>query len=361
MKAANTVRVRIMGNEVCIMGAGHQGISMAAHLALCGVKINLWNRSVETIRSIIAENKIYCKGVVEGTAEINKISTNIRDVISDIIFVTTPSTAHKEIAREIAPFVHENMVILLNPGRCFGAIEFAEELKKQGITKMPYIGETQSIVYTCRKSDPNHAVIFALKRNVSLAVLGGDGNYDYVYRRIPDCLQPYFQKADSIAETSLNNVGMILHCAPVLMNIGWIESDKVDFKYYYDGISPSIAGFLEKMDRERIAVAAKMGVCAESVKDWLKRTYGVTGNTLYECLRNNKTYREIDAPKSLTTRYLFEDIPNGLVSVEYLGSFFKDAGTPAITLIINLANEILNYDFRREGRRFSLETIEKYL
>lgn len=350
-----------MENEVCIMGAGHQGISMAAHLALSKVKVNLWNRSEETIKSIISENKIYCKGVVEGTAEINKTSTQLSEVISDLVFVTTPSTAHKEIAKEIAPFVHKRMVVLLNPGRCFGAIEFAEELKRSGVINMPYIGETQSIVYTCRKSDNNHAVIFAFKKNVSLAVLGGTPSFDYVYKKIPDCLRAYFQKAKSVAETSLNNVGMILHCAPVLMNIGWIESDKVDFKYYYDGISPSIANFLEKMDRERIAVAQKVGVRAESVKDWLKRTYGVEGNTLYECLRNNESYREIDAPKSLTTRYIFEDIPNGLVSVEYLGTFYEDVSTPAISLIINLANEILNCDFRRDGRRFSLETIEKYL
>lgn len=333
---------------------------MAAHLALSGVKVNLWNRSEETIKSIISDKKIYCKGIVEGTARINKISTQIRDVISDVIMVTTPSIAHKDIAREIAPYVHEKTVILLNPGRCFGAIELAEELKKLGVHDMPHIGETQSIVYTCRKSDNNHAVIFAFKKNVSLAVLRGC-SYDYVYQQLPDCLKPYFRRAESVAETSLNNVGMILHCAPVLMNIGWIESDKVDFKYYYDGISPSIADFLEKMDQERIIVAEKIGIHAESVKDWMKRTYGVEGNTLYECLRNNESYQEIDAPKSLNTRYIFEDVPNGLVSVEYLGTFFEDVSTPAITLIIDLANEILNCDFRRKGRRFSLDTIEKYL
>lgn len=115
------------------------------------------------------------------------------------------------------------------------------------------------------------------------------------------------------------------------------------------------------MDQERIAVAEKMGVHVESVKDWLKRTYGVEGNMLYECLRNNKSYQEIDAPKSLNTRYIFEDVPNGLVSVEYLGTFFEDVSTPTITLIINLANEILNCDFRHKGRRFSLDTIKKYL
>ena len=56
----------------------------------------------------------------------------------------------------------------------------------------------------------------------------------------------YFSVENNIARTSLANIGMILHCAPVLMNIGWIENGKVAFKYYYDGISQTVAKYIEK-------------------------------------------------------------------------------------------------------------------
>ena len=73
---------------------------------------------------------------------------------------------------------------------------------------------------------------------------------DTVMQRMPESLKKYFSVENNIARTSLANIGMILHCAPVLMNIGWIENGKVAFKYYYDGISQTVAKYIEKMDDE---------------------------------------------------------------------------------------------------------------
>ena len=97
----------------------------------------------------------------------------MEDVVADLVMVTTPSGAHKDIARKLAPYVHKDMVIILNPGRTFGAIDFAEELKKCGINNMPQIAETQTIVYTCRKSGQNSTKIFALKNDVEIAAIRG--------------------------------------------------------------------------------------------------------------------------------------------------------------------------------------------
>ena len=77
------------------------------------------------------------------------------------------------------------------------------------------------------------------------------------------------------------------------------------------------------MDDERLNVAEKMGYPVESVTEWMKRTYNVGGNNLYECIKNNDAYKEIDAPPSLESRYILEDVPNGLVPIEYIGKKLK--------------------------------------
>ena len=82
-----------------------------------------------------------------------------------------PSTAYHDVVRELAPYVNRNTVIILNPGRTFGAIEFSEELKKNGVKEMPQIAETQTIIYTCRRSDKNCVTIFAMKKDVEIAAL----------------------------------------------------------------------------------------------------------------------------------------------------------------------------------------------
>lgn len=345
-------------NSILVCGAGHQGISMAAHLALNGLNVNLWNRTYEHISLLSSKKVIECDGIFSGYGKLNKVSTNMSEVISDVIMVTTPSTGHRDIAKELAPYITPDTVVILNPGRTFGAIDFSLSLLQNGVKELPYVAETQTIVYTCRKKNDLSATIFAMKNGVKISSIK-NRNIDYILSKLPDCLVNYFEKSNSILETSLNNVGMILHCAPVLMNIGWIESDKVDFKYYYDGISKSIASFLEKMDMERISVAKYLGVDIESVEGWLKRVYNVSGNSLYECIRNNPAYREIDAPPTINCRYIFEDIPNGLVPVEYIG---KSLGfpTPTISTIIDLANSVCNIDFRVTGRKFGLDIINRF-
>lgn len=331
---------------------------MAAYLSLNGLKVKLWNRTQKNIQEILNTGIIHCTGIVNGDAKIDKVSTNIADVVDDFVMVTTPSSAHKDIARKLAPYVHPKMIIVLNPGRTFGAIEFAEELKKNGVIQLPHIAETQTIVYTCRKDGPNSTCILALKKDVEIAAISGS-DISYIMERMPDCLKPYFKVVDSVGLTSFSNVGMVLHCAPVMMNVGWIEAKTADFKYYYDGISRSVAHFLEKIDAERKAVAEAEGFEIASVKDWLIKTYDVTGKDLYECIQNNEAYKAIDAPPTLDSRYIFEDIPNGLVPIETLGQEFG-VPTPNISTIINLACAVMDTDYRKIGRRFVSIQLKKY-
>lgn len=345
--------------RVFVCGGGHQGLSMAAHLALHGLEVTLWNRTEEHIADIIRTNKIECNGAINGVGVLKKASSDFSKVVSDFVMVTTPSSAHRDVARRIAPYVHKNMVIVLNPGRTFGAIEFADTLKECGVKELPQIAETQTIVYTCRRGEKNTTTILAMKNDVNIAALRGS-DIHYIMEKMPDCLKPYFVPVESVAQTSLDNVGMVLHCAPVMMNIGWIESNKVNFKYYYDGISQSIGGFLEKIDHERVTVAKALGYEVESTVTWMKRTYDVTGESIFSCIQNNKAYHEIDAPQSIRCRYIFEDVPNGLVPVESLAKQLH-IKTPNINTVIDLACAICDVDFRAEGRALSLDNIRKYL
>lgn len=345
---------RRVSEKILVIGAGHQGLAMAAHLALNGEKVNVWNRSKSNINKLSETKTIKCIGCVEGTAIIDNVSTDIHKVLEKTIMVTTPSTAHKDIAKMLAPIMLPGSVVVLNPGRTFGALEFIAELKKYGCENIPCVAETQSIIYTCRRMDEDVSCIYALKDGVKMACANGDINE--VKTHIPKCIYNKFMYIDNILETSLSNIGMILHCAPVLLNAGWIESPIHKFEYYYDGITPSIAKILEKMDRERIQVAEKLGVKVESLIEWFSSVYNVEGESIYDCIQKNVAYRGIDAPVSLEHRYLDEDVPNGLVPIEHLGKQLKvDVSTTS--QIIDLAILIRGIDYREWGRKIDISEI----
>lgn len=338
---------------VTVIGAGNSGLAMAAHLSLSGNRVKLWNRSLSTIEELVTSKTIDCKGVIRGKAPIDLATTNMEEAIADCdcIFVTTPAHSHVDIARTLAPCLTRDIPIVLNPGRTFGALEFAEVLSRAGCKVRPKIAETQTTIYTCRKTGPSSVSILAMKHQVLIAALPPADVYSLI-SRLPSCIRQHLSPAESMIDTSIGNVGMIFHCAPVLFNIGWIESPEVSFYYYHDGISHSIARLLEKLDRERLAVAAALGKSLESVQEWLKRSYGVKGDCLYDCLRQNTVYRTIKAPSTLRHRYIFEDVPCGLVPLEAVG---KLLGLPMklTGLIVDLACEVTQVNFRAKGRNLA--------
>jgi opine dehydrogenase len=336
--------------NVSIIGAGNSGLAMAAHLSYEGNRVTLWNRSIETIALLIQSHTIYCTGVISATVKIHKITNDILEALEDpdVILVTTPANSHKEIAEKIAKSIKKETIIVLNPGRTFGAIEFKKTYEKINNQIVQIFAETQTIIYTCRKTDNDKVNIISIKHNVLISAIDISMN-DMIIQRLPYCLRQYFIPAKSIIQTSIGNVGMVLHCAPLLLNTGWTENDKNTYNYYYDGITPTIGEFLEKIDAERVLISQKAGFEVETTKAWIMRTYQINGNNLYECIQNNLAYKTIEAPKSLFHRYILEDIPCGLVPLEALGQRMN-VKLFYISLIIDLASSLLNIDFRKKGR-----------
>jgi len=335
--------------KVAIIGAGNSGLAMAAHLRFMGHRIRLWNRSEEPVSELKKTGKITTSGVLVGDFDLDLVTTNMADVLkwSKIILVTTPATSHGDLARLMAPFLGKDHIVILNPGRTFGAVDFKDELVRMGNEENVSILETQTIIYTCRKLSQTSVNILALKRDVLISSFEGV-NLTEILQRIPDELNKFYKPAKSMVETSIGNVGMVLHCAPMVLNAGWVESGH-DFKYYREGISPTITAFIEELDRERQAVAAALNHPVVSVLEWMNISYGLQEDTLYGCIQKNPSYETIVAPRTLSYRYLLEDVPYGLVPLESMG---KDLGLPMThtRAIIDLANLLLKTDFRASGR-----------
>ena len=260
--------------------------------------------------------------------------------------IVVPAFAHNDIAKTLSPYLKGGQIVVLNPGRTGGAIEFANTLREENIKTEIIIAETQTVLHTCRVIGDGVRII-AVKKKVPLSAFPGIKTDEVM--AILGKVFPQFVKAEDILQTGLSNVGCILHPLPTLLNIGWIETLRTEFKYYYEGITPTISQILELLDQERISVARSLGVEVISTREWLYETYGAKGGTLYEALQNNEYYKTIDAPDTIRHRYLFEDVPTGLVPISSLGAL-AGVNTPVMNQIIDIASMICNVDFRKTGR-----------
>jgi opine dehydrogenase len=336
-----------MNKKVAVIGAGNGGMAISAYLSLSGVSVNLCDLFPEYTNDIIKEGGIKLEGVdMTGFAKMNLITNNIKDAIKGVtlIMIVTPAFAHQMIARECSKYLEDGQIVVLNPGRTAGALCFSNEIRKNKCTNNIIVAETQTLIYSCRKRNGSTVEIKGVKNKVDIA--------SSKVNEVVNVLKPYypqFEPRQSVIYTSLLNIGSMFHPAPMLMNIGRIESDINGFEHYKDGMSKSVVKFIEKLDEERMNVAKGFSIEIRSIKDWLKDSYKVSGDSVYELIQSNSAYNGVNAAKTLDIRYVTEDVPTGLVPISELGKIVG-VTTPNIDAIITILSTVYERDFRKEGR-----------
>ena len=334
--------------KYAVIGSGCGGHAIAGYLASAGFDVNLYNRSANRIKHLMEHGQIELNGVLNGVGQLSYVGTDISESLKDrdVIMVVTTADAHKDIAKKISPYLRDGQVILLNPGRTCGALEVGYTLKQNDCKADVVVAEANTLVYAVRVNSPGVATIKGVKNEVPAAALRS-GNTKYLFGKI-NSAYPQFIPADSFLETSFSNIGAIFHPTISLLNKERIQRQE-DFDFYTDGVTPKVAEFMGKADEEAQNVARALGTKALSVTDWLASRYGLELSDIFTMIRSNPTYQGIKAPKTLDNRYLWEDIPTGLVPIS---SFGKALGvdTPAIDYLIDEGSDVLNTDFREEGR-----------
>jgi len=337
--------------KVAVLGAGNGAHAIAGHLGAKGFPVRLYNKFEEEIEGMRERGGITLEGVVEGFGPVELVTTDPAPVIgwADVIMVVVPAFAHRFMARTCAPHLRDGQIVVLNPGRTGGALEFAHTLHQESVTAQVLIAEAQTLIYACRISGPARVHIMGLKKRVPVAALPATGTPRLI--ETVRQLYPEFVPAANVLETSLNNIGAVFHPSTMLLNANRIEAgEEFDF---YKGMTPTVVGFLEVINGERMAVAQAYRVEAVSAEDWLAMAYeGIQGDTLYERIQSNEAYRGIKAPKTLDMRYLTEDVPCGLVPIACLA---EAAGleTPASRGVVDVACGLLKQNFWAEGRGLS--------
>jgi len=334
---------------ICVAGAGAGGLAMAAHLSLLGCRVSLYNRSSARIEPVQETGAIRVSGELTGTARIPVVTTDPAEALkgSDLVMVVIPASGHREMAQRLGPHLEDDQVVILNPGRTGGALEFVATLKGLGISSRPIVAEAESLLYACRVVDPACVHVFSVKNSIRVAALPAYLTPEVV-SVIGRCL-PQFVPGDNVLKTSLDNIGSVFHPALTIMNVAWIEERHGDFEYYHEGASPSAAKVLEALDAERVAVARALGIGAHSAREWLYLAYSASGKDLYEAIQSNPGYSGIRAPNRLNHRYITEDIPMSLVPMASLGEQVGVA-VPTMRAFIHLASLLSERDYWGEGR-----------
>jgi opine dehydrogenase len=335
-------------SPIAIIGAGNGGRAFAAYLSSYGFDVNLVYRTPINIHEIRLSKHIISEGAIFGSFPLHMVINDYEKAMKGvkIILIVLPASVHLKTVRKMIPFLEDGQIILLNPGRTWGAIEVYNEIRKFRPELDIYVAETQTLLFTSRKIKDYGVNIVKIKNTIEYCSYPESNNW-YVDPYVK-FLFPQMKMVDDIRITSLNNIGAMIHPTIVLLNTGSI-SRSTPFKFYHEGVGPQIARMIEKVDNERLAIMQAMGLKGESFVTWAKNSYGIDAITYYDAFQAVESYRNIFAPDTLQNRYLTEDVPTGLVPLSSLGKVMG-IPTPHIDALITIANALLGRQYGVKGR-----------
>jgi opine dehydrogenase len=350
--------------KIAILGAGNAGCAVAADLTIKGHEVTL----IKTSNAMHNDNFKYLqeKGFMHlheneyvKEAKIHRITKDfsyLTDVEVIIVFIQT--NYHENLIKKIKNHLRDNHIIIFNPGYLSTAF-MLKHIKNKKIS----IVEAQSSFIDCRITEPGHInVSFRNVRNP----IGVFPKKDV--RKVKtklDKLGYPIVYLSSVVEAALHNPNLIVHTVGAIMSIPRIEKTLGNYCMYHEVFTPSVWNILEKLDEEKMNVLESLGferlpyVEACKYRNSLDDTRDAKEVFFSYALMPNV----VKGPSTVNSRYITEDVPQGLVMLESLARHLN-IQTPICTALIEMANAALCTDFRLEGRtlnRLGISNIEAIL
>ena len=154
-----------------------------------------------------------------------------------------------------------------------------------------------------------------------------------------------------VVEAALHNPNLIVHTIGAIMSIPRVEKTGGEYYMYREVFTPSVWRILEALDNEKMNVLEKMGFERLPYVEACKYR-----NTLDDTIDAKEAFFQyanlpnpLKAPLVVDSRFITEDVPQGLVLLETLGAELE-VDTPVCTSLIEIASAALGRDLRVNGR-----------
>jgi len=339
---------------VAIVGAGIGGVYLAAELGRLGCALRLTDLDDSRLADIRSRGGLDVEVSGKTTfSAVERATTDLAGAVAgaEVIAVCTGGTYQESVARGLAPLLRDGQTILLIQGNTGGALVFRRALDGSGCRATVDIAEMDNYPYSCWRVSPTHIKPIVAKKFLQIAAFPSHRG-DAVWARLGP-LFPHAVAAPTIASTSFMNANAMLHVANCVANAGKIDRGE-SYKFYAEGVTPSVGRLYQAINAERVAVAAALGAAVPNLEDWFERTYGVRGANLSETCQkltanSDGPYQATGTPKSWDHKYIAEDVPVGLMPMAALGDA-AGVPTPAIDAVIALAQALSGSDFAADAR-----------
>lgn len=341
-----------------IIGAGMGGKGLAAQLGIDGFRLRIHDIDDAQVAGIRASGGLHLEGRDQTFAPIELATTDLVEAVKGarVILVSTYGTAHADVARQLAPLLVDDQTIVLIQGHFAGALLFRAELKRCGCRANVDVAEMDSYPYMLHVKAPDRVIMTTVKAKWNVVAMPASRTAE-VFERIGHAF-PGMVMAKNLLNTGFADLGALFHVAGMVTNVGRVEGPE-KYNFYAANMVPTVCNLIAKLDHERVSVAKAYGANLNDVRTWLATTYRLKNPTLHEDLQEMAVthFKYAPAPKSLSHRYLVQDVTCSIVPIACFGAVAK-VPAPASEAVIRFAGVLTDRDFFTEGRNMKALGLE---
>lgn len=327
--------------RVGIAGAGAVAFGTASILSKNGYNdVILWSPSGKGTADLVPTNKddqerksmrstgaLHHKSVPRIALDVEKLVTE-----SDVLIIALPANGHKQVFDALAPHLSSpsepRKHIIISSHTSLGALYLSQLLHQTG-NNHHTITSWSTTVCTARRTSGQTVDIKTIRKSVdTCSIPEGESSSSLAVccRLFPEI---NFRPREGLLAISLSNLNPQNHLAISMGNIS--RMDKGEEWYQFQNVTPMIGGFLEGLDKERLDIAAVLGVDVKTVYEHFSLSFHVAipeSESISEmCQEINRKGNDVCGPNVADSRYITEDVPYGLALIVALG---KLVGRPAV-------------------------------
>ena len=346
--------------NVSVIGTGNVGVAIATDLSINEHKVSLIKTSERKSeiydRLLRNKNRVYLKenGTYTETI-INNVSNDLSEIVkADVVIVTIQSTYHEDLIEKISQYLNSRQVVVVV---CSYMSSF---YFSKCCLELPMIAETTGPYLEGRVEleDKANEVVFRVGCRLTRCPLSV-----FNETRKKECMEKLkslykgFSDDYSVIESALLNPNMVLHTVGAIMSIPRIEFSDGHFCMYreaYTRKNKATLNIMEELDKEKMFVLDTLG----GRKINIYEAGGFLGKDHLESFfKYSESSDRAISPTSIHSRYITEDVSQGLVLLEDI-SLKLGVKSSITTALINIASAALGEDFRGKGR--TLEKLGAY-
>ena len=311
--------------RIGILGAGAIAFGMAAFLAKAGHLPVLWSPTGDRVRKLAKGASLNSTGAVEFSGPVTVARDCAEAVIgADAVIVALPANGHRLVFDAALPHLSSGQPVIISSHSSFGALYLAMGLAKRGI-RLPITVWGTTLLTGRQLPDGVSVSVNTVRQKIDVATLPKSA----AAAGKALCIALFgdrFVERDGLLAIALSNLNPQNHLGIALLNLTRME--KGETWGQGEHVTPAVGQLIEALDVERLRIAESFGLSVRTVQEHFSLSFHVPIGTVSEM--NQQMHREGRGglgPATADSRYIYEDVPFGLVPTSLLG---RIAGNPAL-------------------------------